>query len=104
MFVAVRSAYTVGPAFWRKRGGDFGDGGAEMFKHVADHWVGLNQQAIRLNLAGRVAVADMPGEAGEAGGLLSPPLAPRPCPRPGPGQCSGDAPRQCSGGPRCRWR
>ena len=67
MFVAVRPAYTVGPAFWRKRGGDFGDGGAEMFKHVADHWVGLNQQAIRLNLAGRVAVADVPGKLGEVG-------------------------------------
>ena len=65
VFVAVGPSVTIGTALWREGCGDLLDGGSEVFEHMHDDRVVLDEQVIPLDLAGGVAVADMPGEPGE---------------------------------------
>jgi hypothetical protein len=65
MAVSMRPAMAIGPAFGLERFGDMPDGGPQFCKHVFQHMVPLDQEPVCLDLAGRVAVADMPRDAGE---------------------------------------
>jgi hypothetical protein len=61
--VAHRAAVAVGAALGREglvRGAQVG---AELAQHRLQHMVGADHQMVGRDLAGRVAVADMPGEA-----------------------------------------
>lgn len=63
MFMAVGPAMPVSPAFGREGGGGLRDLRIQVLEHMRNHRVVLDLQMIRLDLTGRVPVADMPGEA-----------------------------------------
>jgi len=50
---------------------DLADRGAEPFKHHLDDVVTQDQDSIGLDLGGEMAVADVPGKAGEVNGIAS---------------------------------
>ena len=52
-------------AFWCEGFGDILNRRAEVFEHVADHGIVADEEAVRLDLARCVAVADVPGETGK---------------------------------------
>jgi hypothetical protein len=66
--MAVGASESVGAALGAERLGDLGQARAEAGQHVGEHVVAADEQAARLDLAGGVPVADVPGEAGEVAG------------------------------------
>ena len=63
----MRSTMPVSAALWLERLFDMGDLGTQPGQHVLQHMIPLDQQPVRLDLTGHVAVPDMPGEFCKAG-------------------------------------
>ena len=63
--VAEGPPVPVGPAFGGEGGGDLGERRAELAEHGGEHMVVADEEAVAFDPAGRVAVADVPGEARE---------------------------------------
>lgn len=55
-------AMTIGTSLRRERLIYLDEGRAQMFQHVSDNLVTLDQKSVSLDLAGRVSIADMPGQ------------------------------------------
>ena len=64
----------IGAAFGIEGLVDMGDGGAEAREHLLDHMVAADEQPVAGKLGRQVAVAEMPGEADEMGGVPRPDL------------------------------
>ena len=62
MIVAHGAPKTIGPAFGHKRRGNFGNLCAKARKHFGQHMIMPDQQPVAIDLAGCVAVSDMPGQ------------------------------------------
>ena len=60
MGVGMGAAMAIGAAFGGKWQGGRGGCGAQMGQHMRNHRIALNNQPVGLDLAGRVAVANMP--------------------------------------------
>ena len=67
--MAMGAAVAVGAALGAERRLDMAHPRAQMLQHVLEDMVAADQQAVGLHFAGGVAVADMPGEPGEAAGV-----------------------------------
>ena len=65
MFVAMSAAMTIGAAFGEEGFADLAYRGPQVVQHRFDHVVALDQQPGGFDLAGGVAVADMPGQPGQ---------------------------------------
>ena len=65
VIVPHRAPMPIGAALGREGFDRLGHRRAQLAQHRLQHMVAPDQQAVRLDLAGRVAVADMPGEARE---------------------------------------
>ena len=61
--MAMCPPVAVGTALWRKGLGNIAKLCADFLQHIADHMIGLDQQARLFDLAGAMAVADMPRDA-----------------------------------------
>lgn len=69
VIVAVSGGGLVGAAFRLERRLDEGDAGAETARHLLQHRVSGDADAIGQKLRGDVTVAEMPGQAGEMMGI-----------------------------------
>ena len=65
--MAERAPVAIGAAFGAEGADGLGQGGAETPEHVRHDRIGADHQGVRLDLAGRVPVADMPGISRELG-------------------------------------
>ena len=63
MIVTVGAPMPIGTAFRCERRGDLCHHRTKTFQHAFQHFVLPDQQPVSRNLAGRVPVADMPGDA-----------------------------------------
>ena len=57
----------IGTAFGAEGAGDLSRGGTDLAEHLGDHMVALNHQPVGVDLAGGMAVADVPRDAGQVG-------------------------------------
>ena len=69
VIVAMRRRGDIGPAFGIERRLDFEDLSAEPADHVFDDVVAANAQAALGQFGRQMAVAEMPGDAGQRGGV-----------------------------------
>ena len=65
MLMRVGATMSICAAFGRKGLLNLPHGGAEMEEHGADDVIALYKQPMRFDLTGGMAVADMPGDAGQ---------------------------------------
>lgn len=65
VFVAMGASVAIGTAFGGEGQGSFLAFRAHVAEHMGDDRIVLDQQAVGLNLAGRMAVANMPANARE---------------------------------------
>ena len=63
MCVTMRAAMPIGTAFRREGCCDLCHRGTKTFQHASQHLVLPDQHPVGRNLAGRVPVPDMPGDA-----------------------------------------
>ena len=63
VFVAMRTAMAISAAFRIEWLADFSDCCTEVFQHMSNHSVALDQQAFRFDLTRRMPIADVPREA-----------------------------------------
>ena len=76
----VAAVSRIGAAQRTERLQDLADRGAEPFEHRLDDMVAQDQDSLGLDLGGEMAIADVPGKAGEVNGDRGrePPAVPRP--------------------------
>ncbi len=70
IMVVMVVAVGIGAAFGIEGGGDVGDGGVEVGDHVFDHRIAANAQVVAEKLGRQMAVAEVPGDAEQAGGRV----------------------------------
>ena len=63
MLMTMCTAMAVGPAFGHEGCGELSHRCAKLFQHCLQHYILADQNMVIGNLAGRMAVADMPGDA-----------------------------------------
>lgn len=61
--MAMGAPMAIGTAFGAKGGGDLSRGGTNLAKHLGDHMVALDHKPVGIDLAGGMAVADVPRDA-----------------------------------------
>ena len=62
----LMAGVTVGADLGVERGGGVGDGGAQMVgQEMLEHVVGADAQGVRQDLGRGVAIAEVPGDAGQ---------------------------------------
>src|SRR5262245_25316497 len=62
MPMAMRTVAVIGAVHGLERLGDLGHRGAKAFEHGSDDVITLDQDAVLLDLGGKVTVAEMPGQ------------------------------------------